>query len=458
MKRRTMLAGSAAAAFAATQPGRARAQSSGRTQIVWWHAMTGANGDEINRIARDFNAAQSTVELQAIFKGSYPDTLNAAIAAWRAGQAPNIVQVFEVGTATMLAAGPAVKQVWELAKETGAAIRPDAYIPAVRGYYSLPDGRMASMPFNSSTAIMWYNKDAFAMAGLDPETPPATWPELVTAARALQDKWAKPTMAKDTSGPPLTAVTTSWFTWIQIEQFCSIHDLPFATEQDGFGGLGAELKMNGPAQVKQLQRLLDMAKDGTFKYAGRDTAPDPLFYTGQAAIGFGSSAGRADIVRNAKFKWAPALLPYDPEVTKQPHNTIIGGASLWPMTAPKRTAEEYKAVGTFLSWIGQPEQDAMYHQHTGYVPVTVAGYDLSKQQGYYEKNPGADLPIASLRRGTLTENSKGIRLGRLPEIRNIIYEEVEKALQGQQTAQQALDTAAERGNRVLREFQKSVRT
>jgi sn-glycerol 3-phosphate transport system substrate-binding protein len=201
-----------------------------------------------------------------------------------------------------------------------------------------------------------------------------------------------------------------------------------------------------------------MAKEGTFKYAGRDTAPDPLFYSGQAAVGFGSSAGRGDIVRNAKFKWAPALLPYDPEIIKAPNNTIIGGASLWTMTAPKRTPEEYKAVAQFLAFIGQPEQDAMYHQHTGYVPVTTAGYELSKQQGYYQKNPGADVAIQSLTRGTITENSKGLRLGRLPEIRNIMYEEIEKALQGQQGAKDALDNTVARGNKVLREFERSART
>jgi sn-glycerol 3-phosphate transport system substrate-binding protein len=460
MNRRTLLAGAAALAAAPIAlSDHAFAQAAGeKTKIVFWHAMSGANGDEINRIASDFNASQSEVELQAIYKGSYPDTLTAAIAAWRAGQAPHIVQVFEVGTGTMLAAGPAVKQVWQLAQETGAKIDPAAYIPSVRGYYSLADGRMASMPLNSSTGVMWYNKDAFEMAGLDPEKPPATWPEFMTAARALRDKWAKPTMAKSGGGQELFALTTAWFTWIQLEEFSAIHNLPFATKADGFEGLDTELKFNNPALVAQLERFLELAKDGSFKYGGRDSAPDPLFYSGQTAIGFGSSSGRADIVRNAKFKWAPAMLPYDPDVIKAPNNTIIGGASLWTMTAPKRTPAEYRAVAKFLQFIGQPAQDAMYHQHTGYVPVTLAGYELSKQQGYYEKNPGADIAVKSLTRGTVTENSRGLRLGRLPEIRNITYEEVEKALQGQQSAKQALDNAVTRGNVVLRQFEKSART
>lgn len=454
MKRRTLFAG--AAALAAAPLSVARAQDATRTKVVFWHAMTGANNDEINRIARDFNASQPEVELQAIFKGSYADTLTAAIAAWRAGQAPHVVQIFEVGTGSMLAAGPAVKQAWQLAEETGIKIDPAAYIPAVRGYYSLPDGRMASMPLNSSTGLMWYNKDAFEMAGLDPESPPDTWDKLVVAARALKEKWAKPIAAK--GGADVMPVTSSWFAWIQLEEFSAIHNLPFATLADGFGGLGAELKFNSPAHVAQLTRLLDMAKEGTFKYAGRDSTPDPLFYSGQAAIGFGSSAGRGDIVRNAKFKWAPALIPYNPELIKTPNNTIIGGASLWTMTTPSRTPVEYKAVARFLEFIGRPEQDARYHQDTGYVPVTLAGAALSEKQGYYTKSPGADMAVKSLTRGTITENSKGLRLGRLPEIRNIVYEEVEKGLQGQQTAQQALDSAVSRGNRVLRDFEKAVKT
>ena len=446
MNRRNLLAGAAALA-ASARPALAQ---DGRTRIVFWHAMTGANNDEIIRIARDFNAAQSAVELAPVFKGTYPETLTAAIAAWRAGQAPHLVQVFEVGTGSMLAAGPAVKQVWQLVQETGAKIDPQAYLPAVRSYYSLADGRMASMPLNSSTPVMWYNKDAFEAAGLDPEKPPQTWQDFVAIARVLKEKWAS-------KGQDLMASTSDWLTWVQFETYSAIHNVPYATRADGFEGLDAELKLNGPAQAKHLQRLLGMAREGSFKYAGRDSTPSPLFYTGKAAVSFGSSAGRGDIARNARFRWAAAVLPYDPEIIKAPNNTIIGGASLWTMTAPNRTPAEYKAVASFLEFIGRPDMDAMYHQHTGYVPVTLAGYELSRQQGYYERNPGADIAIKSLTRGKVTDNSKGLRLGRLPEIRNILYEEVEKALQGQQGAQAALDSTVARGNVVLRAFEKSVK-
>lgn len=444
MLRRTLLAGSAALAVTPLiRPAQAQAT---KTKIVWWHAMTAALGQEVTRLIDAFNASQTAVEVTGVYKGGYADVLTATIAAYRAGQAPHIAQIFEVGTGTMLAAGKAVKQIWELSKETGVAIDPKAYIPSVRGYYSLADGRMGSMPFNSSTAVMWINRDAFRKAGLDPMKPPATWPEVVAAAQAIK--------AKNAAEIPMT---TAWPTWIQLEQYSALHNLPFASKEDGFEGLDAVLRINSKPHVKHVQRLLTMAKDGTFKYAGRDNAADPLLVSGQAGIHFDSSGMRGDLVKSAKYDWGEAFLPYDPDIIKTPLNSIIGGASLWPMTAPGRTPAEYKAVAQFLNFLGTPENAAAWHEHTGYVPVTFAGFELAKKQGFYDKNPGADLPTLQLTRGTVTPNSKGLRLGRLPEIRNIIQEELEKALQGGQTAQQAMDNAVARGNKVLREFQKSVK-
>jgi sn-glycerol 3-phosphate transport system substrate-binding protein len=444
MKRRTLLAAATTALAAGALPARPRAED--KTKIVFWHAMTAALGEEVNRLAAAFNASQAEAEVTPLYKGSYADVMTATIAAFRAGQAPHIAQIFEVGTGTMLAAGRAVKQVWELSQETGVKIEPAAYIASVRGYYSLADGRMASAPFNSSTAIMWYNKDAFRKAGLDPDAPPKTWEDIVTTARTLKEKNASE-----------IAMTTSWPCWIQLEQYSALHNIPFATKANGFEGLDAELAISSKPHVKHIQRLLDMSKEGTFKYGGRGNTADPLLLSGQAGIDFNSSGERGDLIKSAKFDWGPAYLPYDPELIASPLNSIIGGASLWPMTAPDRTPAEYKAVAQFLNFLATPENAAAWHQHTGYVPVTLAGFELSEQQGFYKTNPGADLPVKQLTRGTVTENSKGLRLGRLPEIRNIIEEEIEKALQGQQTAQQAMDTASERGNKVLRDFQKSVK-
>lgn len=440
VRRRTLLG--AAGALATVS-----ARAAEKTQITLWHAMGGTPGTEIAKLIDAFNASQDQVQATGLFKGVYKDLLTSVAAAWRAGQAPHIAQVFEVGTQTMMSSGPVIKPIWQLAQETGVRLDPGSYIPAVRSYYSLADGRLMSMPFNSSTCVVWYNKDVFEKAGLDPDTFPATWPEVVSLSRTLRDKNA-------TQYPAITASVV----WAHFEQFSAIHNIPYATEANGFQGLGAVLKINSAAHVANLQRLLDMNKENTFHYTGRDGSGDGAFLSGQSGMTFSSSALRGDLTRSARFRFAPAFLPYDPAVIKQPINSAIGGASLWALTAPQRKPAEYHAVAQFLRYLAEPAQDFEWSRATGYVPITHVGFDLAKQQGWFEQNRGTDLPIRQLTRGQVTDNSRGFHLGRMPEIRTIIEEECEKALAGHQGAQQALDTAVERGNKVLRDFERSAHT
>ena len=319
--RRTLLTTAGALALAA--PSRAAE----KTRITLWHAMSAALGEELNKLIAAFNASQDTVEVTGLFKGAYKDLLTSVVAAYRAGQAPHIAQVFEVGTQTMLSSGPVIKPVWQLAQETGVAIDADAYIPAVRGYYSTPDGRLASMPFNSSTAIAWYNLDVLETAGVGLHMLPRTWQEVERAMRAVRQTNAAP-----------FGVTIASVVWSQFEQYGAIHNLPFATEANGFKGLDAVLKVNSPPFVKHLQRLIDMAKDNSFHYTGRDGVGDGAFLNGQSAMACSTSALRGDLLRSAKFRWAPAFLPYDPDVLREPINSAIGGASFWVLTAPSAAA------------------------------------------------------------------------------------------------------------------------
>ena len=259
MNRRTLLASAAALAAPLAAPMSSGQAQTGRVRIVFWHAMPGVPNDEVNGLCADFNASQAATEIVPVFKGSYAETMSAAITAWRANQAPHLVQVLEAGTASMLAGGPAVKQTWELIQDSGVAIDPEAYIAAVRGTYSLPDGRLASMPFNASTGVMWINLDAFKKAGLDTTLLPRTWADLAAAAQILKTK-----------APTSIPITTAWFAWLQMEQYAALHDLPFATKANGFEGLDTELLVNSPPFVKHLTRLVDLQKHGAFRYAGRD--------------------------------------------------------------------------------------------------------------------------------------------------------------------------------------------
>jgi sn-glycerol 3-phosphate transport system substrate-binding protein len=441
MHRRILLAGAALALAVTTAP----ASAQQRTEIQFWYGLGGALGERVQEQVARFNASQNRYTVNATFRGSYVEVMTGAIAAWRAGNPPHIAQVFEVGTATMMAAGPAIRPVWQLSQETGIVIDPAKYLPGVRGYYSDTQGRLVSMPHNSSSAIMWLNMDALAKAGVT--EPPRTWREFRAVAEKLKAANATPCVS-----------TTTWPTWVMFEQQSAIHDVGLATKANGFEGMDAELNLTHPFFLKHVQFLADLHRDGLFRYGGRDGAAGNLFPSGECAISFGSSAARAQIERDAKFKWASVPLPYHDDFIQSPRNGVIGGASLWVLTARNRTPAEYEAVAAFFAFISRPEEDQWWHQVTGYVPLTLAAYEKAKAEGYYRQNPGADAAIIQLSRAEPTPNSQGFRLGGFVEIRNIIQEELEKVFQGQQTVAQALETANRRGNAVLRAFERANRS
>ena len=413
-----------------------------QTEIQWWHSMGGALGEWVNDLAKEFNASQKQYKIVPTFKGSYDESMTAAIAAFRAGNAPHILQVFEVGTATMMASKGAIKPVAEVMKQAGVAFDQNAYIPAVAGYYTAPNGQMLSFPFNSSTTVFHYNKDAFKAAGLDPEKPPKTWPEVASAAAKLKIAGHK------------CPFTTSWISWTQLESFSAWHNVLFATQNNGFGGLGTRLAINTPLHVRHIENLANMAKQGLFVYKGRNNAADATFVSGECAMATASSGLYGNVTRNAKFAYGISTLPYYPDVPGSPQNTVIGGASLWVMAGKK--AEEYKGIGQFFAYLSKPEVAAASHQRTGYLPVTKASFELTEKSGFYKKNPGADVAVTQMIRKT-TDKSRGVRLGNFVQIRTIIDEEMEGVWGGKKTPKEALDAAVKRGNEQLERFQKANR-
>ncbi|HCY15834.1 MAG: sn-glycerol-3-phosphate ABC transporter substrate-binding protein [Curvibacter sp. GWA2_64_110] len=411
-----------------------------QTEIQWWHSMGGALGEWVNDLARDFNASQKDYKITPTFKGSYDESMTAAIAAFRAGNAPHILQVFEVGTATMMASKGAIKPVTEVMKDGGQKFDQNAYVPAVAGYYTAPNGQMLSFPFNSSTPVFHYNKDAFKAAGLDAEKPPTTWPEVALAAAKLKASGHK------------CPFTTSWISWTQLESFSAWHNVLFASKNNGFGGLDTRLEFNSPLHVRHIENLANMAKSGLFVYKGRGNAADATFVSGECAMMTGSSALYGNVVRNGKFGYGIGTLPYYPDVQGAPQNTVIGGASLWVMNGKKAT--DYKGVAAFFNYLSQPEVAAKSHQRTGYLPVTRASFELTDKSGFYKKNPGTDVSVTQMIRKT-TDKSRGVRLGNFVQIRTIIDEELEGVWAGKKTPKEALGLAVKRGNEQLERFQKA---
>uniref|UniRef100_Q07U81 sn-glycerol-3-phosphate-binding periplasmic protein UgpB n=1 Tax=Rhodopseudomonas palustris (strain BisA53) TaxID=316055 RepID=Q07U81_RHOP5 len=411
------------------------------TEVAWWHAMTGQLRLHLEKLASDFNATQTDFRVVPSYKGNYTETVTAAIFAFRSHSQPAIVQVNEIGTATMTAAKGAIYPVFELMRDERESFQPSAYLPAVAGYYTDLDGNMLSFPFNASTPILYYNKNLFRAASLDPEAAPKTWPELGVAAKRLRDAGAR------------CGFTTSWPSWVNIENFSAYHNLPLASQANGFGGLDAVLTIDNPVVVRHIAQLAAWQTSKIFDYSGRATTAEPRFQNGECAIFIGSSATRADILSNAKFDVGFGLLPYWPDVAGAPQNSIIGGATLWVLRG--RPSEEYRGVAKFFAFLSQPEIQAAWHQHTGYLPVTRAAYDLSRTQGFYDRHPGTAISIEQITLHEPTENSKGLRLGSFVLIRDAIEEELEHAFAGKKTAQAALSAAVERGNRLLRQFERA---
>ncbi|KGE76980.1 sn-glycerol-3-phosphate ABC transporter substrate-binding protein UgpB [Halomonas salina] len=413
----------------------------GATEIAWWHAMGGELGNKVDEIAADFNASQDDYVVEPSFRGNYSETMTGAIAAFRAGEAPAIVQIYEVGTATMMNAEGAIVPVHELMSESGQDVDPGAFLPAVTGYYTDADGRMLSMPFNSSTPVVYVNRDILDQAGVDEV--PTTWQGLGETLGRIVD-----------SGAAECGMTTTWPSWIQLENFSARNDLPFATEQNGFGGLEARLSIDDTAAVDHIQRLADWQQDGRFDYGGRFDDAAPAFYTGRCAMLMASSASLAGVRANAEdFDFSVAPLPYDSDLVDTPQNSIIGGASLWVLAG--KSDEVYQGVARFFDYLSSAEVQADWHQFSGYLPITQAAYELGQQQGFYEQNPGSAVAIEQMTGVTPTANSKGLRLGNMPQIRDVIEEQLERIFNGDASAEEGLSEAVRRGNELLERFQQA---
>jgi sn-glycerol 3-phosphate transport system substrate-binding protein len=413
-----------------------------QTEIQWWHSMTAVNNEWVNDLAKQFNESQKAYKIVPTYKGSYTDSFTAAIAAFRAGQAPHILQVFEVGTATMMASKGASVPVAKVMKDAGYKFNPAAYIPAVAGYYTAPNGQMLSFPFNSSTTVFYVNKDAFKAAGIDTAKLPATWSDVAAAAAKLKAAGHK------------CPFTVAWQGWTQLESFSTWHNVELATKKNGLAGWDARLVANSPLHVRHIENLGNMAKQGLFIYKGRDNIPEATFVSGECAMITTSSGFFGNVKKNAKFDWAVTTLPYYADVPGAPQNTVIGGASLWVMSGKKPA--DYKGVAAFFDFLSNPEIQSASHKRTGYLPITLAAYELTAKSGFYKDNPGADTAVNQMIR-KVTDKSRGIRLGNYVQIRRIADEELEGVWAGKKTAKQALDAYVSRGNELLERFQKSIK-
>jgi sn-glycerol 3-phosphate transport system substrate-binding protein len=439
MIRRTFLAATALSMTLAAHAADAR------TPIEMWIGLTGPAQELLIGFGQEFNAMQDRFEVNVSFRGQYPEQRAAAIAAFRAGNPPHIMQMFDAGTGDMFAARQAIVPVSEVYSLAGLEFDSSIFLAPAAGYYGSADGTLFSQPLNVSTAVMFYNKDIFTRAGLDPNAPPATWPELIEASRQIVS-----------SGAAACGFTSTWIAWIMLEQMSAIHDVPMSTLANGREGLGAELNFNNELITRTVATLAEMQADRSFDYGGRSNDAAAKFISGECGILLQSSGGHSAIARDLGAEFGVSNLPYWPDLIAEPKNSIVGGASLWVFNAPGRTEEEFRGVAEFLAFLSTTDVLQRLAEGTGFLPATNATFEAMDAAGFWAANPGRDVPVLQLTRGTPTENSSGYRFGRWTEIRDFFHEEVERALQGQVTAEQAVANAVARGNEALRAFERTA--
>jgi sn-glycerol 3-phosphate transport system substrate-binding protein len=393
-------------------------------EIRVWHSMSGVRAAEFERLIASFNRSQKQFRVVATYKGAYDEAVVEAYTSRRSPRAPHLVQASELGAAFLVEQKDLVRPLWQLAAESRTAFRAE---PAFGGAEELLDaqGRLLALPTGRATPVLYYNRDAFRVALLDPAKPPATWYEMVATLGAL---------VQSGSG---CALTLAWPASVMLENMAAWHDQAFASDRR---------LVNNRLAVRWVSTLATWKRSGYFTQATRRDEAETRFAAGECAVLAASSANYAELRARAKFDLGIAQFPYYDDFDSAPLNTLGAGAALWVMAG--RPKADYAGVAQFLAFFARPEVQAQWHQHTGLVPLNAAAYELTRRQGFYKVNPGYEIAVRQLvAHGT--PGWKSLRIGQYPHLRSIIDEEIDLAWQGRKTSVDALNAAVARGNAFL---------
>jgi len=409
--------------------------ASAKTELQWWHAMGGNLGETVNTIAENYNASQNDYVIIPTYKGGYEDTMTAGIAAFRAKQQPHILQVFDAGAATIINAPGATIPVADLMQEYGQGFNIEDYIEGVRYFYADSDGKMIGMPFNASTPLLYYNKEAFTKAGV--ANPPATWEEFEAIAPKLKDAG-------------YTALAQSHSPWILSENFHSRHNLQLATGNNGYDSTDVEILYNNDSMKMHWGKMKEWLDDGHYGFYGRAWGDNQdAFVQKKVAMWMGSSGSFGGLKKSTDFEFGTTFLPYWKSVIDEPKGTFIGGAALFAMSG--KSDAENKGTADFFSYMTNPDNQVFWHKATGYVPITTAAYDMAKQEGYYNESPDAEVGILQLSQPG-GEWTKGYRLGYYVQIREVMYSKFDDIFSGKSSVDEAFAEMTAESNKLLARF------
>ena len=409
--------------------------ASAKTELQWWHAMGGRLGEVVDEIATNYNASQSEYEIIPTYKGGYEDTMTAGIAAFRAKQQPHIIQIFDAGAATIINAPGATIPVADLMQEYGKGFDIEDYIEGVRYFYADSAGKMIGMPFNASTPLLYFNKEAFAKAGIT--NPPATWEEFEEMAPKLK-------------AAGYTALAQSHSPWILSENFHSRHNLQLATGNNGYDSTDVEILYNNDSMKMHWGKMKEWLDNGHYGFYGRAWGDNQdAFVQKKVAMWMGSSGSFGGLKKSTDFEFGTTFLPYWKSVIDEPKGTFIGGAALFAMSG--KPDAEYKGVADFFSYMTNPKNQVFWHKETGYVPITTAAYDVAKAEGYYNESPDAEVGILQLSQPG-GEWTKGYRLGYYVQIRDVMYSKFDDIFSGKSSVDDAFAEMEAESNKLLARF------
>jgi sn-glycerol 3-phosphate transport system substrate-binding protein len=415
-----------------------------KVKFEYWYGLSGQLGDVVQQTCDRFNASQDEYEISCIGQDGYANAVQNSIAAFRAKQHPTVVQAYDAGTADLMMSGE-FYPVHQMMADFNIEIDWNDYFPGIANYYASSKGELFSMPFNSSTPMLYINKEHYAAAGLDAF--PKTWEQFEENLKKIK--------ASDRD----CAYAYAPSTWIDLEQFSMAHGVPIATNNNGYDGLDSEYVYNTTIHVKHMENIKRWYDENLLEIRtsqGGLNARDS-FAQGECSHYFGSIASHQAVTNlvDGKFDWEVTMIPVYEGTERK--NTVVGGASLWVLSG--KSDDEYRGAAEYLKFLATPESEEFWSTNTGYIPVTKTGFNTLVSKGFYDNAPykGRELALDSLTYTDPGPLTRGIRLGGFIQARSEWSNEVQAALQGDKTMQEALDIAVKRSNAILNKFARTYR-
>lgn len=413
----------------------------GKIVLDYWHAMGGASGKALDELVQKFNDSQDEIQIKSIYQGSYEEALNKLKQVEGTKEAPAIVQLFGIGNREMIDTVDVIP-VDNFIKDENYDL--STFEKNTLAYYTFND-KIYSMPFSTSNAIMFYNKEAFKEVGLDPENPPKTFGEIKEAAEKL--------MVKKGSKTERYGFTFPIYGWLFEQLMANQGALMVNNDNGRTGKAPTEAVFNSEEGTKIMNWLLEMNKEGlSINYGRKLDDSRTAFKTGKVAIYLDSSASIADIINNSTFEVGTTALPSPDGV--EPQGAQLGGNSHWIMANQSEKAQ--KAAWQFLAFLSSAESQAFWSVNTGYFPIRSDSYDLQIIKDAYNKNPQFKTPVDQMKATKLIPATQGAAIGVIPEMRTTIEDEIEKIYDGSIKPKEALDEAAAKITKSLDNYNKTA--